>query len=58
MLNHPQIITVGVASADSTELRAVASDPADRNAVFSKSYSSVAALDIIEPIRNAVGACK
>ncbi|CAL1536320.1 unnamed protein product, partial [Lymnaea stagnalis] len=48
-----KIITLGVEGADATELSRVASE---RSAVFSKSYAQLTSADVIDPIRNAIGA--
>ncbi|BFZ15486.1 hypothetical protein BsWGS_18525 [Bradybaena similaris] len=51
-----KIITVGVESADAKELQSVSSPPVEENAVFSKSYSSIAAQEIITSIYRAIPA--
>ncbi|XP_012943791.1 collagen alpha-6(VI) chain-like [Aplysia californica] len=53
-----KIITVGMAKANAAELRAVASQPADDNAIFAKGYNNIASPDVIEPIRNGIRARK
>ncbi|CAG5124866.1 unnamed protein product, partial [Candidula unifasciata] len=51
-----KIITVGVKSADAQELRSVSSPPVEEHAVFAKSYSSIAAQEIITSIHKAIPA--